>query len=158
MTRICLLVEIDCNQPRDQPQDIKDAVLGALKLYMNPSRNPTVQLTAFEPADDPVPQEVVQAAKDLFPSKVYNVTTDNSRYKIVLNVDGTGNITRLGGSSPYVPPDVASKPWDGIAYYFANGRFEDAAAHFGWGKDTEVFVCDGHIRRTSPIREMERVS
>ncbi len=47
-----------------------------------------------------------------------------------------GTITRTGGASPYVPPDVASRPGvDGVAEEVWNGRFE--AVHggiiFAWG-------------------------
>lgn len=207
MTRICLLVEVDLtpdgvNTPNAARQEV-DYVLGSQMRWANP----TVQLTAHEPAEDPIPVQLVQHLKDMYKRplpigsdepattadawadwlsecewddyladeerlnaqaawnehnravnlnlpdpEIYEITTDNSRYRIVLNANATGSITRLGGSSPYVPPDIARKRWDGVAYYFTDGRFEQTI----W--DVEVFMCNGHIRRTSPIREKKLVS
>ena len=77
-----------------------------------------------------------------FDLEIYKITTGASNYEIMMNDDGSGTITRIGGSSPYVPPDVSSRPWDGQSFTFTNGRFSDHSPD-GSYQGGESFWCDG---------------
>ncbi len=83
-------------------------------------------------ADDPGRLVAAQVSS----SSKFTLTTHNSVYDLLLDAHGDGTITRLGGSSPYVPPEIADRPeQDGIAMPVGNGRFElhNGLVSFWWG-------------------------
>jgi hypothetical protein len=125
--RVVLLVEVNLDA-NHQPKDAREHVANILANCV-PSYRPTVELTAHAPANT---------------AECWELLTLNSRYDLTLNADGSGQIVRKGGSSPYVPPEIACRPYDGEVIGFDNGRFEaDAYGEvFAWGRNCH----------TSPIK------
>lgn len=90
--------------------------------------------------------------------QIFKLTTLNSTYEVVLRADGTGTITRQGGSNPYQPPEYSRRPCDGEPLDFTNGAFaeRDGFEYFEWGELGPLGLQRPYY--TSPIKTKEVVA
>lgn len=90
--------------------------------------------------------------------QIFKLTTLNSVYELVLRADGTGTITRQGGSNPYQPPEYNRRPCDGEPLDFTNGAFvdRDGFEYFEWGELGPLGLQRPYY--TSPIKTKEVVA
>lgn len=162
-TRICLMVEIDLDPvpgtfhtPASAREQVERVLNATVSHY-----HPTVDITAHEPIHHRTPappSPEARAAWDEYLAEpelptTWELTTLNSRYQVSLYADGTGVIIRQGGASPYVPPEVAARSYDGELFEFTDGKFEQDGFY-------EIFTwtMDGVPCHTSLIRSRKAIA
>lgn len=152
-----LHVELTAFEPAHGPEPYVSpvSIQAAWDEYLRVSPENVEKFVKSEPEWEVLAGEVDQYVDEIRPlfapeSETWEITTGASKYRIILAADGTGTITRLGGSSAYVPPEIANRAWDGEVFTFSNGRFVEDE----WG---ERFFCDCELLSASGVIRDKRL-